>query len=271
METIEQLVAEARAVDASGEYALRALKSMDLTSLGLDDTEEKIADLCGRALTPTGHVAAVCVYDKFVPQCRKALGGTGVQVATVCNFPEGDDDIEAAQAEAKAQVAAGAQEVDVVLPYRAYLSDHRDAALSLVRAVKTACGTQARLKVILETGELKALDVIRDASLDAIANGADFIKTSTGKVTVGATLEAAAVMLKALKGVQAGIQRPLGCKPSGGISTVKDAAGYLFLADTIMGEGWATPETFRFGASSLLGDVLKTLGIDTAPGDSPGY
>ncbi|WP_147819444.1 deoxyribose-phosphate aldolase [Salidesulfovibrio onnuriiensis] len=271
MDTIEQLVAEAKAAEASETYALRALASMDLTSLGLDDTEEKIADLCRKAVTPKGNVAAVCVYDKYVPQCRKALGGSGVRVATVCNFPHGGTDIAAAEAEAKAQVAAGAQEVDVVLPYRAYLGDDRETAVELVRKVKKACGSEARLKVILETGELRDPRVIRDASLDCIAVGADFIKTSTGKVAVGATLEAAAVMLRAIKGVQPGIDRPLGFKPSGGISTVKDAAGYLYLADAIMGEGWATPETFRFGVSSLLGNVLTTLGIDANTDDGSGY
>lgn len=271
MDTIEQLVAGATAAEASEAYARRALASMDLTSLGLDDTEEKIASLCDKAVSPVGNVAAVCVYDTFVPQCRKVLGGSGVRVATVCNFPEGGSDIEAAEAEAKAQVAAGAQEVDVVLPYKAYLADDRDTALKLVKQVRLACGAEARLKVILETGELRDPRVIRDASLDCIANGADFIKTSTGKVPVGATLEAAAVMLTVIKGLQPGTKRVLGFKPSGGISTVKDAAGYLYLADAIMGEGWATPETFRFGASSLLGNVLTTLGIDSNTDDGSGY
>lgn len=268
---LERLVAEARAVEATEEYARRALASMDLTSLGTDDTEEKITALCKRAVTPAGAVAAVCVYDAFVPLCRKALGGSGVQVATVCNFPHGGTDIEAAEAEAKAQVASGAQEVDVVLPYKAYLGDSRGTALSLIKAVKGACGAGARLKVILETGELGEPSVIRDASLDCIAAGADFIKTSTGKVAVGATLEAAAVMLSVISSVQRSTDRPLGFKPAGGISTVRDAAAYLYLADAIMGEGWATPVTFRFGASSLLGSVMETLGCGFSLNEDSDY
>lgn len=258
--TTESLLEQAMNIRPTRDYALRALECMDLTSLGENDTETDIQNLCARAETEAGKVAAVCVYDRFVPCARRCLRDSGVRVATVCNFPKGGLDADRAAQEAAEQVAAGAHEIDVVLPYRAYLSSGRSEALSLVRAVRKACGAARTLKVILETGELKDPDIIRNASLDAIDCGADFIKTSTGKVETGATPEAVKIMLDVIKSVQRATDRPLGVKPSGGISTVQQAATYLFLADEIMGPGWAKPETFRFGASSLQKNVLDFLG-----------
>jgi deoxyribose-phosphate aldolase len=255
------LTAEAEKAAADKTYALRTLNSMDLTSLGEDDTDEKIRDLCSRAVTAMGHVAAVCVYDKFVPLALDQLKETGVRVATVCNFPHGLPDAAKAVAEAKAQVAAGAQEVDVVLPYKRYKAGHSDQAISLLQQVREVCGETVLLKVILETSQLQSLKIIGEASRDAIEAGADFIKTSTGKVPGGATLEAAAVMLEAIREMTPKVKRRIGFKPSGGLKTVGDAAGYLYLADKIMGEGWATPQTLRFGASGLLDDVKKHLGL----------
>ena len=260
---LNTLVAEAEKVRANQAYALRTLTSMDLTSLGEDDTTETIIDLCKRAVTPSGHVAAVCVFDRFVPLALTELAGTGVRVATVCNFPHGIPDAVAAVAEARAQVAAGAQEVDVVMPYKRYRAGHHDTAIALLQQVREACGEKAKLKVILETSQLQSLKITEEASRDAILAGADFIKTSTGKVPGGATLDVAAVMLSVIKEMEPKVKRPLGFKPSGGLKTVADAAGYLFLADRIMGQGWATPETLRFGASSLLDDVHKHLGLPT--------
>ena len=258
---LNALITEAAGVRASEAYALRTLTSMDLTSLGEDDTEEKIRDLCARAVTSRGHVAAVCVYDRFVPLALDALAGTGVGVATVCNFPHGGADAAKAVAQARAQVAAGAQEVDVVLPYKRYKAGHRDQAIALLHQVREACGEAVRLKVILETSQLQSLKIIGEASRDALEAGADFIKTSTGKVPGGATLEVAAVMLKAIRELRPQLKRPIGFKASGGLKTVDQAAGYLFLADRILGEGWATPQTLRFGASGLLDDVKKHLGL----------
>lgn len=271
-EELQELVVEARKVQANEEYALRTLASMDLTSLGEDDTDEKIIDLCRRAVCPAGHVAAVCVYDKFVPLCLKELENTGVRVATVCNFPHGLPDAPAVVEEARAQVASGVHEVDVVLPYKRYKAGITDVAISLVEQVRSVCGDEVKLKVILETSQLHSLKIIEEASREVILAGADFIKTSTGKVPGGATLEAAAVMLSVIKEAQPAYKRPLGFKPSGGLKTVSDAAGFLYLADMIMGEGWATPETFRFGASGLLNDVLRELGLEgNAPADKSGY
>lgn len=268
---LKELVGRAAEVAATEEYARRTLASMDLTSLGDDDTDAKIADLCARAVTPAGHVAAVCVHDKFVPLALNTLAGTGVKVATVCNFPHGNSDAETAAAEARAQVASGANEVDVVLPYSAYKAGDRGVAVDLLKAVRAECTGQTQLKVIIESGALAAPDLIEAASRDAINAGADFIKTSTGKVSVGATLEAAAIMLSVIKDMQPAIDRPLGFKPAGGLSTVVDAAGYLFLADQIMGDAWVTPQTLRFGASGLLNAVLTELGFNTTTPDSSGY
>jgi deoxyribose-phosphate aldolase len=256
---IPELVAEARNARPTEDHARRALACMDLTSLNDSDTDADIETLCARAKTEFGPVAAVCVYDRFIGCARRCLSDSAIRVATVCNFPHGDTNIEAAVRQAAAQVAAGANEVDVVLPYRAYMGDERAQAVRLLREVRRAAGS-ATLKVILETGELADPDLIRNAGLDAIASGADFIKTSTGKVAVGATLEAAAIMLQVIAATQPGTERTLGFKPAGGISTVQDAASYLHLADAIMGPNWARPRTFRFGASSLLGNVLSMLG-----------
>ncbi|OIQ49997.1 Deoxyribose-phosphate aldolase [Pseudodesulfovibrio hydrargyri] len=261
MKDLKTLTEEAAQVRADEAYALRALTSMDLTSLGENDTDETIRDLCSRAVTPKGHVAAVCVYDKFVPLALNELRGTGVRVATVCNFPHGLPDAAKAVAEAKAQVAVGAQEVDVVLPYKRYKAGHRDQAITLLQQVREVCGETVLLKVILETSQLQSLKIIGEASRDAIEAGADFIKTSTGKVPGGATLDAAAVMLEAIREMTPKVKRPLGFKPSGGLRSVADAAGYLYLADQIMGQGWATPQTLRFGASGLLNDVKNHLGL----------
>lgn len=256
---LKNLVAEASRVPADRDYAQRALASMDLTSLNENDTDETIKGLCRRAVTPFGRVAAVCVYGRFVPLARRELDGTDVKVATVCNFPHGGADARKAVSEAKAQVAAGADEVDVVLPYKRYMAGDTDRAISLVEQVRSVCGEKARLKVILETSQIKSLRMIESASRDVILAGADFIKTSTGKVPGGAQLDVAAVMLTVVAEMCPKMNRPVGFKPSGGLSTVADAAGYLYLADQIVGRGWATPETFRFGASGLLDDVLGEL------------
>ncbi|WP_319541345.1 deoxyribose-phosphate aldolase [uncultured Pseudodesulfovibrio sp.] len=270
-DVLKKLVAEARNVAANEEYALRTLASMDLTSLGEDDTDEKIKALCSRAVCSAGNVAAVCVYDRFVPLALKELKGTNVRVATVCNFPHGGADAAKAVAEAREQVTMGVHEVDVVLPHKRFKSGDEDTASSLVEQVRVVCGEDVKLKVILETSQLQSLRIIEAASHAAIEAGADFIKTSTGKVPGGATLEAAAVMLSVIKEMQPNTNRALGFKPSGGLKTVSDSAGFLYLADRIMGQGWATPETMRFGASGLLNDVLKELNLSGATNEKSGY
>jgi deoxyribose-phosphate aldolase len=242
------------------EAARRALPLVDLTSLEDDDTPERIAALCAQAVTSAGPVAAVCIYAPFVGQAVAALRGSGVRVATVVNFPAGAPDAEAAAREAAAAVADGAGEVDVVLPYERYAAGDRAVALDVVRATREAA-TGVVLKVILETGRIGGPDIIRTAADDVLAAGADFVKSSTGKLAPGATLEAARPMLEAVRAAGHG-----GFKAAGGVRTAEDAGRYLELADEIMGLGWTSPQTFRFGASSLLADLLDALGEHPAAG-----
>ena len=242
--------------------ARRTLPLLDLTSLNDDDDSAAIDRLCGRAVGSLVRVAAVCVWPQFIAQCRETLAGSGVRIATVANFPAGALDPAGAVAEVQAAVTAGADEVDLVLPYAAWLDGQRAAAGELVAACKQASGPERILKVILESGRLRSADNIAGASRDAIAAGADFLKTSTGKTEVSATLSAAEIMLTAIK--QSGLR--VGFKAAGGLRTTMQDAAYLALAEQIMGPGWAAPHTFRFGASSLLDDLLADLGMARASG-----
>ena len=241
--------------------AQRLLPLIDLTSLNDSDDAGVIERLCDRARTPAGTVAAVCIHAPHIPVAKRALAGSAVPIATVTNFPAGAADVGAAEAETIAAVALGADEVDVVFPYGALIAGDRTVGLDLVRAAKAACGPKVLLKVILETGQLKSPQLIRAASEIAIAGGADFIKTSTGKTQPGATLEAAQVMLEAIAAAR-GQRRWVGFKASGGVRTVSEAQAYLALADRILGDGFACAATFRVGASALLDDVLICLGLD---------
>lgn len=250
--------------------ARQALGLMDLTSLNDSDNDAVITRLCESARTPVGSPAAVCVYPAFIATARKALAASGltdVRVATVTNFPDGGEDGARAVRETRDAIAAGAHEVDVVLPYRALAAGATDRPARLVADCKAACGPAVTLKVILETGELKTPELIRRASDLAIAAGADFIKTSTGKVAVNATLEAADIMLAAI----ADSGRDVGFKAAGGIRTTADAGAYLALAEQRMGAAWITPAHFRFGASSLLGELLATLGHGDKAAPAGGY
>ena len=241
--------------------AQRLLPLIDLTSLNDSDDAAVIEHLCARARTPVGNVAAVCIHAPHIPVAKRALAGSDVPIATVTNFPAGAADVRAAEVETAEAVALGADEVDVVFPYAALIAGDRAVGLDLVRAAKAACGPKVLLKVILETGQLKTPALIRTASDIAIAGGADFIKTSTGKTQPGATLEAAQVMLDAIAAAR-GQRRWVGFKASGGVRTVSEAQAYLALADRILGDGFASAATFRVGASALLDDVLTCLGLD---------
>jgi len=231
--------------------ARRALALLDLTSLNERDTSADVEALCARALTPAGHVAAVCVHARFIPVALLALRGSAVKIATVANFPAGEPDADHAAREAGAAVDEGADEVDVVLPYRAYAAGERAAALAVVAAAREATDG-AVLKVILETGALGDAATIRAAAADALALGADFVKTSTGTRAPGATPAAAAAILAAIEAAGHG-----GLKVSGGVRTVADAAAYLALADARLGADWATPARLRIGASGLLDALLE--------------
>lgn len=245
--------------------ALLALTCTDLTSLNNGDTRAVITQLCQQAVTPFGAPAALCVYPEWITWARLELDRLGlatVKIATVTNFPGGSTDVVRAVAETTRAVAAGADEVDVVFPYQALLQGDDKSGAELVRGCKQACGPRVKLKVIIESGVLNSPALIRRASQIAIENGADFIKTSTGKVTVNATLAAAEVMLQVIR--ESGTA--VGFKAAGGVRTVADAAVYLQLAEQIMGTHWVTPENFRFGASGLLQQVIAELsGQQPAP------
>ncbi|MBD0844857.1 deoxyribose-phosphate aldolase [Pectobacterium versatile] len=245
--------------------AQRALALMDLTTLNEDDTDEKVTALCRQANSTAGKTAAICIYPRFIPLAKKILreqGTPDIRIATVTNFPHGNDDVAIAVAETKAAIAYGADEVDVVFPYRALIAGNAQIGFELVQACKAVCqDAHVLLKVIIETGELKQEALIRQASEIAIDAGADFIKTSTGKVSVNATPESAAIMLKAIR--DKGVGERVGFKAAGGVRNAEDATIYLQLADDIMGAEWATAQHFRFGASSLLASLLTTLGHAT--------
>ncbi|GAB4362927.1 MAG: deoxyribose-phosphate aldolase [Oricola sp.] len=240
--------------------ASRALALIDLTNLNDDCTPEDIDALCGQAVTPFGSVAAICIWPRFVARARKALGtDSGIRIATVVNFPSGDGDERSVLHETKDAVAAGADEIDLVMPYKALAAGDEETARSMIATIRAATEGVALLKVIIEAGELKTPHLIETASRMALEEGADFIKTSTGKVAVNATPEAAGIMLTVLKDFG---DEKRGFKPAGGIRTVADAGQYLALADRIMGPDWVSASTFRFGASSLLKDVLAALSGD---------
>lgn len=240
-----------------GAVARRAIPLLDLTSLDEDDTPAKIEALCAAAIGPGGAPAAVCVYPEHIGTARRALAERGLErvaVATVANFPDGSPDVERARRETRRAVAAGADEVDVVLPWRAWLAGDTDTGRRLIAACREASAGRV-LKVILETGELRDAERIRAASLAALDAGADFIKTSTGKVAVNATPGAARIMLEAIRDRGRG-----GFKAAGGIRRVAEAAVYLALADEVLGPAWIRPATFRIGASALLGELRRALG-----------
>jgi len=224
------------------------LSVIDLTSLNETDTAETIATLCQKAVTPLGHVAAVCVYPRFVAQVKEHLATQPVRIATVVNFPTGMELLEDVIRMTHQAIHAGAEEIDLVFPYQDYLRGEAEKAYDFVRAVKAACGETILLKVILETGALQDPAKIAEVSYHLCHAGADFLKTSTGKIAIGATLEAAKVMLNVINK----IPRPIGFKASGGVRTLEQAEQYMQLAEEIMGKDWVTPDHFRIGASQLI-------------------
>jgi deoxyribose-phosphate aldolase len=246
------LIARARRAPADATVAARALPLLDLTSLNEGDTEADIERLCRRAVAY--GTAAVCVYPRFVPLAKGLVRGSGVRLATVANFPHGSDDIARAADECAAAAADGPDEVDVVAPIEAIRQGDIGMVSELVAACRTAAG-ETTLKVILETGVLAEPSLIAGAARAAVMAGCDFLKTSTGKAPVGATLEAAAVMLAVIEEADGRV----GFKASGGIMTLRDAAAYLQLAAELINPSWACPITFRFGASALLDDLLRAL------------
>jgi deoxyribose-phosphate aldolase len=274
MMTIDAVGLEERAAD----LAKRSIKKqskivglkiviacMDLTTLEGKDTPGRVDQLCRKAMTPDSRdstlppVAAVCVYPSLVGEAKRALAGSSVKVASVATgFPAGQTSIEVKIAETRTAVAAGADEVDMVIDRGAFLAGRYAEVAREISAVKDACGL-AHLKVILETGELGTYDNVRRASMLAMEAGADFIKTSTGKVVPAATLPVALAMLQAARDYNERTGRRVGVKVAGGIRTAKQALQYLVLVKETCGDDYLSAQTFRIGASTLLNDVLRQL------------
>ncbi|MGB1539557.1 MAG: deoxyribose-phosphate aldolase [Rickettsiales bacterium] len=254
-------------------WLLKALTCIDLTTLNGDDTEGRVKRLCAKAAHPVRrdlleamgmenkHITtgAVCVYHEMVPTAVAALKGTGVPVAAVSTgFPAGLSPFKQRLAEIEASVKAGANEIDIVITRAHVLNQNWQALYDEVKAFRQACG-DARMKTILATGELKTLRNVAKASMVSMMAGSDFIKTSTGKEATNATLPVSLTMVRMIREYQEMTGFKVGYKPAGGISTAKDALNYLFLMKEELGREWLEPELFRFGASSLLGDIERQL------------
>ncbi len=284
---VDQVGAEARAATLSTRSIKTTAKSwaidlaitmIDLTTLEGQDTPGKVRALCAKAMRPdpsepdTPKVAAICVYPDMVPVAVEALRGSGVHVASVATaFPSGRASMPVKLTDTRDAVAAGADEIDMVIDRGAFLSGRYLEVFDEIVAVKEACGP-AHLKVILETGELVTYDNVRRASWLAMLAGGDFIKTSTGKIAPAATLPVTLVMLEAVRDFRAATGRQVGVKPAGGIRTTKDAIKYLVLVNETVGDDWLDPDWFRLGASSLLNDLLmQRTKIATGRYSGPDY
>lgn len=250
------------------ESARRAIGLIDLTDLADDHAPDGIDELCRRA--GEHSTAAVCVWPEYVARCADLLGDSGVRVATVVNFPSGDEAVADVIATTRTALADGADDIDLVLPYRAFLAGDDARARAMVEAIAEVVERPALLKVILETGAYPDTDTVAAAARLAIEGGADFVKTSTGKIAQGASLDAARAMLGEIA-IAADGGRTVGLKPSGGIRSFDDAMAYLGLADDVMGEGWATPATFRYGASGVLDALLAELDGTAPPPPTAAY
>ncbi len=252
------------------EIAKLSLSLMDLTSLTNNESTEDIIALCKQANSSAGNTAAICIYPRFIPIAKAQLAAQNtpeIKVATVTNFPHGNDDIGVAVSETKEAVGLGADEVDVVFPYKALINGNEQVGYDLVKACKAACGNNVLLKVIIESGELASPELIEKASEISINAGADFIKTSTGKVDVNATPEAAKIMLNTINNINPNV----GFKAAGGVRNVEDAEVYLNIVLDTLGASWLNPTHFRFGASSLLNSLLVTLNQEADTTNTSSY
>ena len=255
-----------------------AISMIDLTTLEGKDTPGKVKQLCYKAMHPHDSikdvptVAAVCVYPAYVGTAKKALQGSDIKVASVATaFPSGQSNLEVKLNDVKFAVDQGADEIDMVISRGQFLAGNYQYVFDEIASVKEACG-EAHLKVILETGELDTLDNVRKASEIAMHAGANFIKTSTGKIQPAATMQVTYVMLDAIKDFYLKTGKMIGMKPAGGISTAKIALQYLVMLNEVLGEKWMNKNYFRFGASSLVNDLLMQL-VKTETGmyQSPNY
>ena len=269
--------------DHQAAWLLRAISCIDLTTLSGDDTTDRVGRLCAKARQPvradllaslgmdTLTVGAVCVYHDMIASAVKALEGSGIPVAAVSTgFPAGLSPFHLRVEEIRESVKAGAQEIDIVISRRHVLSGDWQALYDEMRVFRDACG-DAHVKAILATGELGTLRNVARASLVCMMAGADFIKTSTGKESVNATLPITLVMIRAIRAYHARTGYRVGYKPAGGISKAKDALVYLALIKEELGDRWLRPDLFRFGASSLLGDIERQLEHHVTGAYSAGY
>ena len=264
-ERVTRLFSRSIKKDSKMQALFLALSMIDLTTLEGKDSEGKVRQLCYKASHPhykhpgLPYVAAICVYPTMVPIAKKELEGTGINVASVATaFPSGMANINAKLDEVKSVVDAGADEVDMVISRGRFLNGDYNYVSDEISQVKDACG-KAHLKVILETGELVTLDNVQLASDIAMEAGADFIKTSTGKVSPAATPPVVLTMLEAIRDFQIKTGKKIGMKPAGGISTAKQAIQYLVMIKETLGDDWLSPNLFRFGASSLANDILMQI------------
>lgn len=239
-----------------------AVSMIDLTTLEGKDSKGKVHAMCRKAVKPMEnedfipHVAAVCVYPSMIKYAKEIVEGSGVKVASVASsFPSGQSPLKIRLEEVKKAVSMGADEVDMVISRGEFLSGNYVYTFKEISEIKQACGGK-HLKVILETGELETFDNVRKASFIAMMAGADFVKTSTGKVQPAATLPVTLVMLEAIRDFYSETGKIIGMKPAGGIRNTKEAIAYLVLVKETLGDMWLTPDLFRFGASSLLNDLL---------------
>ncbi|WP_300034081.1 deoxyribose-phosphate aldolase [uncultured Roseobacter sp.] len=264
-------------------WLLRAVTCIDLTTLSGDDTERRVARLCAKARQPVAQrtldtlgmgpitTGAVCVYHDMIPAAVKALQGSGIPVAAVSTgFPAGLSPLHLRIAEIEESVKAGAAEIDIVISRRHVLSGDWQALYDEMRAFRAACG-EAHVKAILATGELGSLRNVARASVICMMAGADFIKTSTGKESVNATLPVSLVMIRAIREYHERTGYRVGYKPAGGISRAKDAITYLSMMKEELGDRWLQPDLFRFGASSLLNDIERQLEHQVTGTYSAGY
>ncbi|HXX42775.1 MAG TPA: deoxyribose-phosphate aldolase [Chthoniobacterales bacterium] len=281
---VDQIMAEERAAM----FAKRSIKSsaklgglklavsmMDLTTLEGKDTPGRVAFVCRKAMQPlephyqVPACAAVCVYPNLVPIAKKFVANSGVKVASVATaFPSGQMPLRSKISEVRAAVHGGADEVDMVINRGAFLCGDFRRVFDEIATTKEACG-KAHLKVILETGELQTYDNVRLASEIAMRAGADFIKTSTGKISPAATMPVTLVMLEAIRDYFYATGVRIGMKPAGGIRTAKQALAYLVMVKETLGDDWLTPDLFRFGASTLVNDLLMQI-VKTVDGNYQG-
>jgi deoxyribose-phosphate aldolase len=227
---------------------------LDLTCLNENDTPKDIVELCQKATTPLGHVAAICVYPQFVSKAHHLLAGKSISVATVVNFPSGNETLSFVATQITEAIANGADEIDAVMPYQTLKEGRIEAVKEFLSLCRQLCDNSILLKIILETSELNNHDLIASATELAIEGGADFIKTSTGKKPVGATPSAAREILNVIKNDK---KRRIGFKVSGGVRTIEDAMTYVDLVSEVLGNSWLNPQTFRIGASQLLDNILQ--------------